>query len=104
MISSYQLSERVNAQTLLWDSCGLIVGLIRCLAAVVGRAYAVVSHLASFLPTLALALGLTLGLAGIMAAVAMIPPTFWLGLLIVGAFGWATYPRPRVSWNSGAVR
>jgi hypothetical protein len=44
---------------------------------------------------LLLALGLTLGIVIAAAAVACIPPTFWLGLLIVGAFGWATFPRSK---------
>lgn len=35
-------------------------------------------------------------LAGVIAVVASIPPTFWLGLLIVGAYAWATYPRKAV--------
>lgn len=56
MLSSYQFSERVSFQSLLWDSCGLIVEIIRKTTAIVGRIFAVVSH---FLPTLLLALGLT---------------------------------------------
>ena len=92
MLSSYQLSERVNAQTLLWDSCGLIIAGIRKTVAVVGRVAAVVSH---FLPLLLLALGLTLGIAVVAAAVAMIPLTFWLGLAITGALAYVGYPRPR---------
>jgi hypothetical protein len=38
---------------------------------------------------------LTFGL-GLFAVVAAIPVTFWLGLLVVGAFGWATFPRAKV--------
>ena len=93
MLSSYQLSERVNAQTLLWDACGLLVAGTRILAAVVGRVAAVVSH---FLPLLLLALGLTLGIAVVAAAVAMVPPTFWLGIVITGAFAYVTFPRAKV--------
>ena len=93
MLSSYQLSERVNAQTLLWDSCGLIIAGIRKTVAVVGRVAAVVSH---FLPLLLLALGLTLGIAVVAAAVAMVPPTFWLGIVITGAFAYVTFPRAKV--------
>ena len=93
MLSSYQLSERVNAQTLLWDSCGLIIAGIRKTVAVVGRVAAVVSR---FLPLLLLALGLTLGIAVVAAAVAMIPPTFWAGLGITAAFGYLTFPKAKV--------
>lgn len=90
MLSSYQFSERYNAQSLLWDSCSAIAGAVRILAAVVGRVAAVVSH---FLPLLLLALGLTLGIAVVAAAVAMIPPTFWLGLAITGVLAYVGYPR-----------
>jgi len=92
MISSFELSQRVNFQTLLWDACGLLVAGVRSLAAVVGRVAAVVSH---FLPLLLLALGLTLGIAVVAAAVAMIPPTFWLGLVIIAAFGYLTFPKAK---------
>jgi ABC-type dipeptide/oligopeptide/nickel transport system permease subunit len=42
---------------------------------------------------LLLAIALTAGIVIAAVVVAMVPVTFWLGLLIVGAFGWATYPR-----------
>ena len=78
MLSSYQFAERYNAQSFLWDACGLILAGVRKTAAIVGRCFAIVSH---FLPLLLLALGLTLGIAVVAAAVAMIPLTFWLGLV-----------------------
>lgn len=90
MLSSYQFSERYNAQSLIWDGCGLIVGIIRNLAAIVGRVAVIVSH---FLPLLLIALGLTAVCVAGAAAIALVPPTFWAGLCIVAAFGWATYPR-----------
>ena len=93
MISSYSFSERYNFQSLLWDSCGLIIAIVRKTAAIVGRCFAIVSH---FLPLLLLALGLTLGIAVVAAAVAMIPPTFWLGLVITGALAYVGYPRTAV--------
>lgn len=93
MLSSYQLSERVNAQTILWDSCGLIVEIIRKTNAIVGRIFAVVSH---FLPTLLLALALTAVCVAGAAIVAMVPVTFWLGLAITGALAYVGYPRVKV--------
>lgn len=92
MLSSYQFAERYNAQSLLWDACGLILAGIHKTAAIVGRATAVLSH---FLPLLLLALGLTLGIAVVAAAVAMIPLTFWLGLVITGALAYVGYPRSK---------
>jgi hypothetical protein len=92
MLSSYEFSQRFTAQSILLDTCGLIVAGIRKTSAIVGRCFAVLSHI---LPLLLLALGLTLGIVIAAAAVALIPPTFWLGLLIVGAFGWATFPRSK---------
>lgn len=93
MLSSYQFSERYNAQSLLWDAVGLIVATVRNLAAIVGRVAAFVFH---FLPLLLIALGLTAVCVVGAAIIAMVPVTFWLGLLIVGAFGWVTYPRAKV--------
>ena len=92
-MSSYQLSQRVNAQTLLWVIGGAIISTGRLLSAVVGRCFAIVSH---FLPLLLLALGLTLGIAVVAAAVAMIPPTFWLGLAVIATFGYLTFPKAKV--------
>lgn len=37
MISSYQFSERYTAQSILLDTCGLIVAGIRKTSAIVGR-------------------------------------------------------------------
>ena len=93
MLSSYQLSERVNAQSLLWDSCGLIIAGVRKTASIVGRCFAIVSH---FLPLLLLALGLTTACVAGAAVVAMIPPTFWLGMAITGALAYVGYPRAKV--------
>lgn len=90
MLTSYQFSERFTAQSILFDSCRLTVGIARKSAAIVGRVCAVVSH---FLPLLLLAIALTAGIVIAAFVVASIPVTFWAGLLIVGAFGWATYPR-----------
>ena len=57
-----------------------------------GRVAAIVSH---FLPLLLLALGLTTACVAGAAVVAMIPPTFWLGLAITGAFAYVTFPRAK---------
>lgn len=92
MLSSYQFAERYNAQSLLWAIGGAIISTGRLLAAVVGRIFAALSH---FLPLLLLALGLTLGIAVVAAAVSMVPPTFWLGLAITGALAYVTYPRSK---------
>lgn len=96
MSVSYQFSQQHNFQTVLWA----IGGVIYQAAVTTGNAYRAVR---SWLPALlfalsilAKALALTALVAGIVAVVAMIPPVFWLGLLIVGAFGWATYPRKAV--------
>lgn len=90
---SYRLSQEHNAQTLLWDSCGLIVAGIRKSSALIRAA------LPWLLDLEALIMGaiavLTFGL-GLFAVVAAIPVTFWLGLLIVAAVGWATFPRKAV--------
>lgn len=78
MISSYRFSQSYNTQSILQDAT---------------------RSLFAFLRTLALLL-----LAGaVLAVVFAVLVAFWLplaqiagGLAIVGAFGWATYPRPKV--------
>lgn len=90
MLSSYQFSERYNAQSLLWDGCGLIVATVRKTTAIVGRIAAVVSH---FLPILLLAVGLTAVCVIGAAIIAMVPVTFWCGLAITGALAYVGYPR-----------
>lgn len=100
MISSYQLSERINFQVILWAMASAVYWPVAGLIIAVQWTWAIVVAglvaLAPYAGTLAKALALTAGLVAIAAAVACIPPTFWLGLAITGAFGWATYPRPKV--------
>lgn len=97
MISSYSFSERVNAQTVLFWT--VAIPIYRG-AVAIDKAWqairAALPTLLFWLAILAKALGLVAIIAGTVAAVAMIPPTFWLGLAIVAAFGWLTYPRKQV--------
>lgn len=87
-MTSYQLSQTVNAQSILWAIGGAIwtaVNLIRAL-------------LLSLLPLLSLlakALVIGAALASVIAAVAAISVTFWLGLGITAAFGYLTFPRSK---------
>ena len=103
-MSSYTLSERIDIHTVLFYGLALPVyrGAMAIDAActAIGNAYrafvAMLPALLFWLAILAKALGLVAIIAGTVAAVAMIPPTFWLGLAIVAAFGWLTYPRKQV--------
>ena len=97
MMASYQLRERVNTQVILWavgsavywSVVGVVAAVRWMLTMVVAGLLALAPHAA----TLAKALTLTAGLVAVVAAVAMIPVTFWAGLAIIGVFGWVTYPR-----------
>jgi hypothetical protein len=93
MLSSYQLSERYNAQTILWACCRLSVAVCRKSSAMIRAALPWLMDLEALLMG-AIAV-LTFGL-GLFAVVAAIPVQFWLGLIIVAAFGWATFPRKAV--------
>lgn len=103
MISSYALSERVNFQTILWDSTAFVVWSVRTTVrtawlafqmALIALAYAVVTVYQYAVPiTKALAL-VALVVAGAFA-VSMIPVTFWAGLAISGALAYVGYPRVR---------
>lgn len=94
MISTYQLSERVNFQVVLWAAAAAVYwSVVGVVAAVRWVLTLLVAGLWALAPTLAKALVLTAGLVAVVAAVAMIPVTFWAGLAIIGIFGWVTYPR-----------
>lgn len=92
-MTSYQLSQNHNAQTILWACCRLSVAVGRKTAAMIRAALPWLMDLEALLMG-AIAV-LTFGL-GLFAVVAAIPVQFWLGLIIVAAFGWATFPRKAV--------
>lgn len=93
-MTSYQLSQTVNAQSILWAIGGAIwtaVTLIRAL-------------LLSLLPLLSLlakALVIGAALAGVIAAVAAVPVTFWAGLAITVAFAFITFPSSKGKVRNG---
>lgn len=78
MISSYQFSQRFDAISVMAGATVALFALLR---------------------TLAIVLGLAVGLAAVFAVVVAL----WLpickvcgALAIIGAFGWVTYPRSKV--------
>ncbi len=92
MITSFEFSQRFTTQSILFDACRLTIGIARKTAAIVGRTFAIVSHIEPY--ALGAFVGLVLGL-GLFAAISAIPVTFWAGLLITGAFAWVTFPRSK---------
>jgi hypothetical protein len=93
MLSSYQLSERYNAQSVLWACCRLSVAVGRKTAAMIRAALPWLLDLEALLMG---AIGIMVFGLGLFAVVAAIPVTFWAGLIIVAAVGWATFPRKAV--------
>lgn len=97
MMASYQLSERVNFQVVLWTVAGAVywsvVSVVVAVRWVLTLLVAGLLALAPHAAILAKALVLTAGLVAVVAAVAMIPVTLWAGLAVIGVFGWVTYPR-----------
>lgn len=95
-MTSYTFSERVNVHSILFWTVAIPV--YRTAVAIDKTCQAIMAMLPALLLALA-SVGKALALAGsvalVVAVVAMIPPTFWLGLLIVGAFGWVTFPRAK---------
>lgn len=93
-MTSFQLSERFDVHTVLFWT--VAIPIYRATVAI-DNAWrfirAAMPALLFWLAIVAKALGLVVVVAGLVAAVAMIPVTFWGGLLVIGAFGWATYPR-----------
>lgn len=91
-MSSYAIAENYNLQTLLWA-----VASATYRAAMAVRS--VLPALWSAMQILSLSLLLTLLIAGAVVFVAaVIPPTFWIGLVIIAGYAVATYPRnPRTA-------
>lgn len=95
-MTSYTFSERVNVHSILFWTVAIPV--YRTAVAIDKTCQAIMA----MLPALLFALGSVvkaLALAGavavVVAVIAMIPVTFWAGLLIVGAVGWVTFPRAK---------
>ena len=95
-MTSYQISERYNAQTGIWFVARRSWRLLRGAAWGAWLALDAFGGLCQYLQLVIVVGGALLGILGAVAVVvACIPPTFWLGLLIIGAFGWATFPRTK---------
>lgn len=98
MVTSYQLSERINFQVVLWAAAaGVYWSVVGLVAAVQWALAIIVAGLIAVAPyagILAKGVALTVLVVAGAAAVAMIPLTFWAGLAVIAAFGWVTYPRP----------
>ncbi len=101
MVTSYQLSERINFQVVLWVIASAVywtvAGSVIALRWTVATIVAGLIALAPYAGTLAKGLALTALVAGVAAAVAMIPLTFWAGLGVIAVVGWVTYPRPKAA-------
>jgi hypothetical protein len=102
MIASYQLSERINAQVILWAIGGAaaaavrtLVEPVRWLVVLACALWAVRWSVGYAAVVLAKVLALTAVAVGIAAAVACIPVTFWLGLAIIGVLAYVGYPRSK---------
>lgn len=100
MLSSYQLSERVNVHSILFY--GFALPIYRAAVAIDKTCQALHTLLPHLLFALAI-LAKALGLLAIVAGAAFLALTFWVllaklavGLVIVAAFAWATYPRKAV--------
>ena len=92
-MTSYRLSQEHNFQSVLWACCRSAVAVGRYSSALFRAALPYLLDLEALIMG-AIAV-MVFGLA-LFAVVAAIPVTFWLGLLVVGAFGWATFPRAKV--------
>lgn len=89
MSLSYSLSERVNAQVVLW-SIGSTLYSAGCLVATLA------AWLLAVLPYVGLAVAVGAGFAAVFALVALVPVTFWLGLVVMVTVAYVTYPSKAV--------
>ncbi len=97
MISSYQLSRSFSPRSTLWDVCGALFNIGRVMVAIVGQGRRVASHID--IGALFLGLLIAAGAVAIVGAVAFLVanPLVIGSAGIIGAFGWATYPRPKAA-------
>jgi len=112
VITSYQFAERYNAQSILLDSCRLIVAVIRKTVGVVGRVPRLVSHFTYILWAMAMltwpdvmalgrgalvALAWCAGLAAVLGLLLfqLANPLVIVGAGIIAAFAYVTYPRSK---------
>ena len=97
-MTSYQLSERVNAQSILFWA--IAVPIYRSAVAIDKSRRAIRSALPHLLFALII-LAKALGLVAIVAGGAFLALVFWLvlikiavGAAVIALFAWVTYPRP----------
>ena len=96
-MSSYQLSERFDVHALLfWTVAVPVYWAAVAIDKTCQALRTLLPHLLFALVILAKALGLLSIVAAVVAAVACIPVTFWLGLGITGALAYVGYPRSAV--------
>lgn len=107
-VSSYQLSERVNAQTILFWT--VAIPIYRAGLATLRTCQAIRAALPSLLFALAI-LTKVLGLVAVVAGGAFLALAFWVvlakvafALVVIAAFAWATYPRTRKPRSGWAVQ
>ena len=98
-MTSYQLSQRFDIHSILFY--GVALPLYRAAVAIDAASKALRAALPHLLFALAL-LAKVLGLVACVVGCAFLALAFWVvlakllgGLLIIGAFGWATFPRTK---------
>ena len=91
-MTSYQISQEVNLQTMLWAVAGAVWTLVRLVATAAGW---VVATVAKALPTVLAAgkvLGVTLGWVALIIGAVVLAALYWhvvlCGLLIAGYAWW----------------
>lgn len=95
-MTSYQASDRINTQAFLFVLAGAVHGVAVATLASLPTLLAILADIVKVLVPLAVGCGLV-------AVLAMIPVTFWLGLAITGALAYLGYPRtraPRSGWGA----
>lgn len=95
-MTSYQVADRINAQAVLFALAGAVHGAAVAILVSFPTVLAILAGIVKVLVPLALG-------AGLVAVLAMIPVTFWLGLAITGALAYVGYPRtraPRSGWGA----
>lgn len=94
-MTSYAISERHNAQTVLWAIAGAVWSVGCGLRNMIAMLLLVAQMVAPHLMTLGKGLLLAAVLAGLVAVVAMLPLQLWVGAAIIFAYAVVFKPRAK---------
>lgn len=101
MSTSFSFTQRFDVHELLfWAVACPVYRVAVVVDATCSALHALLPALLVALVSVVKALALVAAVAVCCAVVALVPAAFWLGMAIIAAFGWATFPRSKAVANA----